>query len=202
MFPNGMKVGVRSLLLLAIASLGSSACTGDDGMPVARTAPSAPRVELAPVASPPHPDAVASVLLGRSAPAIDARSASGRDAVVIATKGDVLVLHFWATWCEPCKRAMRALDALGARNAGRVRVVGLSVDDEPDLVEEFARAQGIRFPVAWDRGLVTANRYQPATMPTTYVIDAAGVVRHVAHGYQDGDDVEIERQVALLASPR
>ena len=78
----------------------------------------------------------------------------------------------------------------------------LIVDDEPDLVEEFARAQGIRFPVAWDRGLVTANRYQPATMPTTYVIDAAGVVRHVAHGYQDGDDVEIERQVALLASPR
>ncbi len=190
---------VRSVVIAFLAA----ACTGEDGVPVARTAPLPPPLPIA-AESTPQPgqtdgSGASSPLLGHAAPPIDGRSASGTSAVWFATTGDVLVLHFWATWCGPCKSAMRALDDLATRSAGRVRVVGLSVDDEPDAIAEFARSLQLRFPIAWDRGLVTANRYRPATMPSTFVIDARGVVRHELHGWHEGDVAILEGVISDLA---
>ncbi|MFO0669101.1 MAG: TlpA disulfide reductase family protein [Polyangiaceae bacterium] len=197
MMRSGYAMGWGIVALLA------AACTGEDGVPAAHTAPLPPPLPIAvdPSRQPGQTDGsgASSPLRGHVAPPIEGRSPSGTDTVSFATTGDVLVLHFWATWCGPCKSAMRALDDLATRSAGRVRVVGLSVDDEPDAIAEFARSLQLRFPIAWDRGLVTANRYRPATMPSTFVIDARGVVRHELHGWHEGDVAILEGVISDLA---
>lgn len=137
--------------------------------------------------------------LGERAPGFQLLDVDGAVIRLEDFRGRPVLVNFWATWCGPCKSAMRALDDLATRSAGRVRVVGLSVDDEPDAIAEFARSLQLRFPIAWDRGLVTANRYRPATMPSTFVIDARGVVRHELHGWHEGDVAILEGVISDLA---
>ena len=52
----------------------------------------------------------------------------------------------WATWCGPCRKSFPKLEELSKQNAGRVVVVGISVDDTKDGVADWAKAQGASFP--------------------------------------------------------
>ena len=62
-------------------------------------------------------------------------------------KGQPLVINFWVTWCEPCRREIPLLKALRREHtADRLEVVGIAVD-YPDDVRKYARAQGIDYPV-------------------------------------------------------
>jgi thiol-disulfide isomerase/thioredoxin len=61
--------------------------------------------------------------------------------------GDVLVVNFWATWCEPCRREIPLLQALQREYGPRdVQVVGIAIDDA-DAVRDFAESLEITYPV-------------------------------------------------------
>ena len=103
-------------------------------------------------------------------------------------RGKVVVLDFWASWCDPCKDAMPALAALDRRMRDRgVAVVGVLTDD-PEL-EEAARVAhdlGVRYPLVIDDGSI-AQRYGVQNLPTAVFIDGAGVVRATEVGPQSAE---------------
>lgn len=163
--------GLVLVLLLGVASCGAS------------TAP--PR--------PAHP------LVGAQAPSFSLpATVNAGESVAVPAKAEVTIVDFWATWCEPCRHATRAYQALAARYPGRVVVIGVSVDDEPDGIADFARQTGATFPLVWDRGGQVAERYRPPSMPTSYVLGRDGVVRYVHSGWEPGDAERIEAEVARL----
>lgn len=138
-------------------------------------------------------------LLGAPAPGFELPSATDGERVSLASQtAEVVVVDFWATWCEPCRASFPAYQGLVDRLGGDLGVVGVSVDEEPDGVAEFARATGARFPLAWDEGQTTAKSYQPPTMPTSYVLDRHRIVRFVHAGYTPGDEAELEREIRSL----
>ena len=138
-------------------------------------------------------------LIGKPAPDFSLASVNGQGKFSLASmKGKVVIVDFWATWCEPCRHATRAYQALAARYPGRVVVIGVSVDDEPDGIADFARQTGATFPLVWDRGGRVAERYRPPSMPTSYVLGRDGVVRYVHSGWEPGDAERIEAEVARL----
>jgi thiol-disulfide isomerase/thioredoxin len=115
---------------------------------------------------------------------------------LLAAKGQVLVFHIWASWCEPCKKSMPQLQALYAKYKDRgLAVVALSVDDdEPDALA-FTRVVRVTFPTPWDGSHAIVKKWMPTTMPTTYVVDRAGIVRFVHHGFHEGDTKILENEL-------
>jgi cytochrome c biogenesis protein CcmG/thiol:disulfide interchange protein DsbE len=93
-------------------------------------------------------------------------------------RGKTVVLNFWASWCEPCKREAPALEQLWRRYRGsNVVVLGVDSNDTSRDARRFLGAHGITYPVVSDPGgLVAANRYGIGALPVTYVLDARGRV--------------------------
>ena len=137
--------------------------------------------------------------VGKPAPDLSIQPLNAKGDVKIASlSGKVVVVDFWATWCGPCKQSFPGLQALSKRHEGKVAVVGVSVNDEQDGITDFAKELGTTFPIGWDKGHTIADRWKVATMPSSYVVDATGTVRYVHAGYHEGDEVEIEKEVASL----
>lgn len=93
-------------------------------------------------------------------------------------RGRTVVLNFWATWCEPCREEMPALDRVAADPA--VAVVAVDLDESAAKVDGFLAAYGLaRLEAVIDPGKKVALRYGVVGLPTTFFIDAAGVIRHL-----------------------
>jgi cytochrome c biogenesis protein CcmG, thiol:disulfide interchange protein DsbE len=138
-------------------------------------------------------------LVGAAAPDFDLAAQHGAKRVSLeANAGKVRIVDFWATWCEPCKESFPAYQKLEDKFSEGLVIIGLSVDDEPDGIEAFAKETGVKFPLAWDEGQAISARYEPPTMPTSYVVDKKGIVRHVHAGFRSGDEEEIEKVVSTL----
>ena len=95
---------------------------------------------------------------GEPLPDIQLTAFDGSSNALSAYRGKLVVLNLWATWCEPCRREMPALQALSdALDPQRFSVVGLSVDDDPHVVREFLLERGVSFARYIDRGGVQAS---------------------------------------------
>ncbi|MCB9593965.1 MAG: TlpA family protein disulfide reductase [Sandaracinaceae bacterium] len=143
---------------------------------------------------------VAALDEGARAPALTGRALGGSSVVDLsAHRGSVIVVDFWASWCGPCAEAMPALERLYQQyRAQGLVVIGVSEDDAERNARGFLSQTRVTFPVMLDSDHSVANRYRPATMPSTFVIDRRGVVRHVHSGYRAGDAAALERQIRDL----
>jgi peroxiredoxin len=138
-------------------------------------------------------------LLGAPAPDFDLKAQHGASHVSLAdSAGKVRIVDFWATWCEPCRESFPAYQKLQDKYGDELVIIGLSVDDEPDGIKAFAKETGVKFALAWDEGQQMSARYEPPTMPTSYVIDKKGIVRHVHPGFRSGDEQQVEKEIAAL----
>jgi thiol-disulfide isomerase/thioredoxin len=116
-----------------------------------------------------------------------------------ANKGKVLIVDFWATWCEPCKKSFPKLQELYTKYKGQLEILAISEDDENNGLKDFGDAHGnVKFPLMWDDGKKIAAKWQPKSMPATFIVDKSGVVKFVHLGYHDGEENEIEKELKSL----
>jgi thiol-disulfide isomerase/thioredoxin len=97
-------------------------------------------------------------------------------------KGKVVILNFWATWCEPCREEIPEMIDLSARYKDRVEVIGASVDEaQPGEVFEFVKKIGITYPVVMAGPDLVGEYGGVPALPTSFVIDTQGrvVQKHV-----------------------
>ncbi len=139
-------------------------------------------------------------LVGSAVPNFSAQSVNGKGkALVKPNDGKVLIVDFWATWCEPCKKSFPKLEDLYVKyKASGMEIVAVSEDDENEGIPGFGSSFGARFPLVWDNGKAIASKWQPKSMPSTFVVDRKGIVRFVHLGYHDGEEMEIEKEVKSL----
>ena len=138
---------------------------------------------------------------GQPSPSLDAPTLQGPRFSLERLRGRVVVVDFWASWCEPCRRSFPALNDLSRRYAARgVTVVGVSVDDEASNYQRFVRELHPTFAVVHDASHQIADRWAPSSMPTTYVIGRDGVIAAVLTG-EDVQQVEA-RVLAALGEAR
>jgi cytochrome c biogenesis protein CcmG, thiol:disulfide interchange protein DsbE len=134
---------------------------------------------------------------------LSAPDLEGRLVDVAAESGKVRVVDFWATWCEPCKEAMPALDAMARELAPRgLAVYGISIDEDRAQILEFLQKTPVSFPILWDKGAVEVSRFDVSYMPVTLLVDRRGVIRRVHQGWEEGRSRRQRMEVeALLAEP-
>lgn len=137
--------------------------------------------------------------VGKPAPDLSIQSLNGKGNLSLESlQGKVIIVDFWATWCAPCKASFPKLEELSKKIGDNLVIIGVSVDDERTGVVEFAKENGATFAVGWDEGHRIAERWNVKNMPTTFVVDASGKVRHIHAGYHDGETDEMEKEVLAL----
>lgn len=111
--------------------------------------------------------------------------------IVAAKKGRVLLVNFWATWCEPCKRELPAFEQFSAEQGedGAV-VLAINTGEDEATVRAFLEAQGVEgLNVLIDPEATVARTYGVIQIPVTFVIDQAGNVRYPHYGEMTAADL-------------
>lgn len=138
---------------------------------------------------------------GGRAPEIGLNDLSGHRVDLASMRGHVIVIDFWASWCEPCADEMPVLERLYRELHGQgLDIVGVSQDSSAGNITTFLHRIPVSFPIVHDSGHAVAGRYNPAHMPTSFIIDRHGVVRYVHNGYHAADAASIEHQVRELVA--
>jgi peroxiredoxin len=104
-------------------------------------------------------------------------------------RGKVVLLNFWATWCEPCLEEMPALERVGQtyRDRGLV-VLALSVDREgASVVAPFVKRHALTFPVGLDAQQAVARLYRVWALPATVIVSRQGIALFSAQGAREWD---------------
>jgi thiol-disulfide isomerase/thioredoxin len=100
------------------------------------------------------------------------------DGEVISTAswhGKVVLLNFWATWCPPCRDEIPELIELSNRYKDRLQIIGVSMDDAPpEEVREFAKHEGITYPIVMGSRAISAEYGGVPALPTSFVVNTDG----------------------------
>lgn len=138
--------------------------------------------------------------VGQPAPPLVLHTLDGRSIATSDLKGQVLLVTFWATWCEPCRAEMPLLSAYAdRRQAEGVQVLAFSLDGPEDMASVQAVAAGLHFPVGllgrpWAGGYGRIWR-----VPVSFVIDRNG--RLVYDGWQDNEPTWTEQKLRRVVDP-
>jgi peroxiredoxin len=180
-----LSAAARRSIAAAAAAIGCAPASG----------PSSVSPSPDPSAATPAPDFSASELAGKP---FHLRDHLGKE---------VIVLDFWATYCEPCKAEFPHLQSMYERDRDRgLLVVGVSMDGPETAadVSAFVRRFELGFPVVVDEDSRIASLYNPKkSMPLSVIIDRTGRIGVVREGFNPGDEKLVALDVeAALAQPR
>jgi thiol-disulfide isomerase/thioredoxin len=143
---------------------------------------------------------------GSRAPEFDAnaKTTTGKKFQIKKLKGKWLVLTFGASWCKPCHAELPAWDQLAARYKGKVVFVAVDIDDDATKGADFVKKLKIKNMLVVyspQASTSTADAYvggDDPHMPSTFVVDKDGVVRHVHPEYHAGDEDALAKKLDQL----
>ena len=100
--------------------------------------------------------------------------------------GKPLVMTFWASWCEPCKKELPALSEMYRDKSGEgLEVIGINVDEDPAAARRYLKNNPLPFKVVMDSDKSIMNRFQTRGVPTTFWVTTDGKIRQRSVGYDD-----------------
>ncbi|MGA2133505.1 MAG: TlpA disulfide reductase family protein [Bryobacteraceae bacterium] len=132
--------------------------------------------------------------VGDSAPEFSITADNGRVITASNFGGRLLVLNFWATWCQPCVEEVPSLDQFAQQMAGSgVVVLGVSMDTDAQKYRAFLDRTHVSFMTARDPQAKISADYGTFKYPESYIIDSKGrVVQKIigATNWTDGSMVD------------
>ncbi len=127
------------------------------------------------------------------------KTLSGQTLKLSQLRGKVVLLDFWASWCEPCKRELPILAKMAPRLREKgVEIVAVNIDEKQANADDFIRSHAPGLTVVYDKDHAIVGQYEPPKMPSSFVIDKDGVIRAVNAGFDTGDETKIEKQLTTL----
>jgi thiol-disulfide isomerase/thioredoxin len=106
-------------------------------------------------------------------------------------KGKVVIVDFWASWCLPCAKSFPVLDELQKKYGDRLVIVAVNVDEKAANMDDFLKKHPVSFTIVRDANQKLVAVVEPATMPTSFILDGEGKVRFLHNGFH-GEDTRKE----------
>jgi cytochrome c biogenesis protein CcmG, thiol:disulfide interchange protein DsbE len=115
---------------------------------------------------------------GSAAPQISLAVVGGGTSNLRADRGKVVLVNFWATWCEPCKIEMPGLQRLADELRDRPFVLySVDLQEDAEQVQAFQRDYGLRLYALLDEDGAVTRTYGVRALPATFLIDRQGILR-------------------------
>lgn len=128
----------------------------------------------------------------QAAPALNLPDLAGQSQGLDAWRGQVVLLNFWASWCQPCLEEMPGIQRLAEKMQGQpFVVVGINVAEARRKVERTLAQWRIDFPVLLDAEGATFRTWGGKVLPTGVLIDHQGRLRYVGLGPLEWDGAEV-----------
>lgn len=137
--------------------------------------------------------------VGHRAPDFTLPMLNGDAFTLSEQRGTPVVINFWATWCPPCRAEIPFFQAAARKYNGHVVVVGVDDGEPPALVTTFVDELGMTYPVPLDEDSAVSRAYRVNSLPTTYFVDAEGIVRNIHMGIIS--QAVLEEKIAQLLAP-
>ena len=136
---------------------------------------------------------------GGTTPALKLRDLQDKPVDLASMKGRVVLVNFWATWCEPCREEMPALERLREKLKGRsFELVTVNFGESNATVSRFLAKLNVSLPVLLDPTKDAADAWKVKGLPMTFLVDAGGNTRYWSFGEQDWSRGEPYRLVESL----
>jgi thiol-disulfide isomerase/thioredoxin len=118
-----------------------------------------------------------------------------------AYRGRIVWVDFWASWCTPCRRSFPWLNEVMTKYADRgLVVVGVNVDAERELADQFLREVPARFPIVYDPDGTLAMQYEVLGMPSSFLIGRDGEVISSHVGFRREERANYEASIVEALS--
>jgi thiol-disulfide isomerase/thioredoxin len=117
------------------------------------------------------------------------------------TKGKIVVVDFWASWCGPCKESFPVMNELQKKYGDKVIIIAVNVDENAKDKDAFLKDNAASFVVVRDAKQKLVDKVEIGKMPSSFVLDADGKVKFVHDGF-DGAATKksYEQQLDSLVS--
>jgi thiol-disulfide isomerase/thioredoxin len=118
--------------------------------------------------------------IGQRFPDFNESDLNGSPLSVSGARGKILLVDFWATWCNPCRGEMpNVIAAYQKYHASGFDVIGVSLDEDRNSLTFYAATQGVAWPQyfdgqGWDNKL--AKKYGVQSIPMNYLLDRNGII--------------------------
>jgi len=128
---------------------------------------------------------------GQATPKLTGVDIQGKPFDLDSRRGRVVVVNFWATWCEPCRDELPSLERLQKARADKpLEVVSVNFGEMPERIRTFLEREFVELPVVLDRDKEAAGRWKVGGLPMTFIVDAGGRVRYQVYGERKWDDAQ------------
>jgi len=121
---------------------------------------------------------------GKAAPALSLIDLDGKAWNLAALQGQVVVLNFWASWCEPCRQEAPELKRFDRTLGNKANLVGVDWNDTTDNATKFIADAGWQYPILRDPSQAVGSAYGLNGLPTTFVLNAQGQIVETLRGPQ------------------
>ncbi|MHB1462791.1 MAG: TlpA family protein disulfide reductase [Armatimonadota bacterium] len=120
----------------------------------------------------------------KSSASIQLTMLDGSSTTLSEYQGKVVVLDFWASWCNPCRMSVPDMNKLAKEYAGKdVVVLAVATDTARANVDKGIKEFGIEYPVVWDHDSGLQAAFQVSSYPTVVIIDKKGLISRKLQGY-------------------
>ncbi|WP_067725298.1 peroxiredoxin family protein [Oceanobacillus damuensis] len=124
--------------------------------------------------------------IGNKAPDFELMSMTGETVKLSDYTGQRVMLNFWTTWCPPCREEMPDMQRFYEDKEAVILAINLTdMEKNRTQVTEFAGEYGLTFPILMDEAGEVSTLYRISPIPTTYMVDSKGIIRHKAYGAMD-----------------
>ncbi len=140
---------------------------------------------------------------GQPVPNFKVISTTGQTLSLNNYRGHVLVLDFFATWCQPCRQSIPHLVEMNRKYGNQgLQVLGLSMDEDGELaVKSFVDEFRVNYPLALAGDSTTAD-FGVRSVPVMYLVDKKGKIAEVYRGYSDEMARAVEQSIKRLLAEK
>lgn len=126
---------------------------------------------------------------GQAPVPLQLRDLDGNAISLDALKGKVVLLNFWATWCEPCREEIPALNRLQQKFGARgLRIVGVDIGEGAPRIHQFTEQIPIQYTLWRDEDSVATKTWRVKVLPASFLIDRNGMLRYQLVGDAKWDE--------------